>query len=193
MNKLNIQDAINCIKSGGVGVFPTDTVFGIGCRMDNEESVKRVFDIKKRAYDNALLVLVDSVQMATSYVKIPQDVRKKLVDVYWPGGLTIFFTCRENKVPAVVNAGTSILAIRWPKQTMIERIIQSVGVPIIATSANISGEDTPYSLSEVSKNIIAQVDFVLDGECTYKKESTIIDTTVKPWNIVRSGAVNIEI
>lgn len=191
MNSLNVQDTIDALKKGKVMVFPTDTAFGIGCRMDYKTSVERIFEIKKRSRENALLVLVDSVKMAEEYVKIPEDVRKKLVDVYWPGGLTIFFQRRKDKVPDLVTSGADILALRMPEHHVIRKIITGVGVPIIATSANLSGEETPYVLEDVSAEILNSVDAVLKGECTYKKESTIIDTTVTPWNIVRSGAVKL--
>lgn len=191
MNNLNVQDAIRALKRGEIIIFPTDTAFGIGCRMDDPLAVKRIFEIKRRSTENALLVLVDSVKMAESYVKIPQVVRTKLINQYWPGGVSIFFHRKKEKVLDVVTGGTDVLAVRMPDHIIIRKIITGVGVPIIATSANVSGEGTPYSLSEVSDEILNSVDAVLKGECTYKKESTIIDTTVTPWSIIRAGAVNV--
>lgn len=193
MNNISIQKAIDVFKNGGVVIFPTDTAYGIGCRMDSESAVKKVFEIKQRSLDNALLVLVDGIKMAQQYVKIPQEVRQKLINQYWPGGLSIFFKCRPGKVLNIVTADTDILAVRNPSHPVMERIIHAVGVPIIATSANVSGRITPYAVSEVDPEILKQADYVLSGECTYKKESTIIDTTVKPWNIVRMGAVQVVI
>lgn len=192
MNTNNTQKAIEVLKNGGVVIFPTDTAYGIGCRMDDETAVKRVFDIKKRLLDNALLVLVDSIEMAEKYVMF---YHRSLIFVkkYWPGGLTVFLPCKKELVPSIVRAGADILAVRFPKHKIIEQIIHEVGVPIIATSANISGESTPYSLDQVDKKLIDQVDYVMDGECTYKQESTIVDCTVNPWKIVRSGAVEIEL
>lgn len=192
MSKNSIR-AIEVFNKGGIVIFPTDTAYGIGCRMDNETSVRRVFEIKKRSLDNALLVLVNSLEMAEKYVEIPQDVREKLVNKYWPGGLSIFLNTKPGKVPGIVTANSSVLAVRWPDHKIIEKIISGVGVPIIATSANISGGQTPYSLNEVDSKLLEKVDFVLEGECTYKKESTIIDCTVEPWKIIRQGAVQLEI
>lgn len=192
MQNTNTEKAIETLKSGGIVIFPTDTAVGIGCRMDDEKAVRRVFEIKKRAFDNALLVLVDSIGMAEEYVEIPDDVRKKLVEKYWPGGLSLFLKTKPGKVPGIVTAGTNVLAVRWPKHKAMEEIIREVGVPIIATSANISGDVTPYSLEQVDKTILDQADYVMEGECTYKQESTIIDLTVKPWKVVREGAVKVE-
>lgn len=191
MNK-DLKKAADILKKGGVVIFPTDTAFGIGARFDDEKAVRRVFEIKKRSFDNALLVLVDSIKMAEKYVVIPDDVKVKLVLKYWPGGLSLFFRTKPGQVSKIVTADTPILAVRWPNHKEMERVIKKVGVPIIATSANISGRTTPYSLDEVDKKVTEQVDYVLSGECTYKKESTIIDTTVKPWKIIREGVVRVE-
>ncbi len=187
----NVKEAVDVFKNGGIVIFPTDTAYGIGCRMDNEISVKRIFEIKKRSLGNALLILVDSVKMAEEYVEIPEGVKERLISKYWPGGLSLFLKCKPGKVPGVVTANTPILAVRWPDHNEIEEVIHEVGVPIIATSANISGEETPYSLDQVNKALLEQVDYVMSGECTYKKESTIVDTTVSPWKIVRQGAVKV--
>jgi L-threonylcarbamoyladenylate synthase len=189
----DLEETIKVLKKGGVVIFPTDTAFGVGCRMDDENAVRRIFEIKRKPLSDALLVLVDSVDMAEKYVDIPGDVRKKLINRYWPGGLTIFFKCKKDKVPSIVRSGSDVLAIRWPNHKEIEEIIKKVGVPIIATSANISGKQTPFKVEDVNKSLIDNADYVMEGECAYKKESTIIDTTVTPWKIVRKGAVKLEL
>lgn len=189
---ISTQQAIDMFRKGKVAVFPTDTAFGIGCRMDNTEAVSQVFKIKKRGLDNALLVLVDSIEMAEEYVKFdPRSLT--FVKKYWPGGLTIFLPCDKDRVPSIVRAGMDTLAVRMPQHEDMLTIIKEVGVPIIATSANISGEETPYTLDQVSKEILSQVDFVMPGECTFKKESTIIDCSVTPWKKIRDGAVHVDL
>lgn len=192
MKKESIK-AIAVLKQGGIVIFPTDTAFGIGCRIDAPESVKRVFDIKKRDYSKALLVLVESIEMAKEYALIPEDVEEKILNKYWPGGLTVFLKCNLEKVPSIVRSGGDILAIRLPDHKEIQNVITQVGVPILATSANFSGEPTPYAISEVNKELLSKVDFVLNGECTFRKQSTILDCTVNPWKIVREGAVHINL
>lgn len=193
MNTNNIQEIIEIFKKGGIVIFPTDTAYGIGCRMDNEDAVRRVYEIKQRSLDSALLVLVDSVEMAEEYVEIPEDVKEKLIKLYWPGGLTIFLKTRMGKVPGIITANKDILAVRWPKHKILNGIIHEVGVPIIATSANRSGEETPYVLEDLDEGIVEQVGTVLKGECTYGKESTIIDCTVEPWKMIREGAIDVRI
>jgi L-threonylcarbamoyladenylate synthase len=186
-----IEKAIDVFKNDGIVIFPTDTAIGIGCRIDAVESVKKVFNIKKRDYNKPLLVLVDSIEMAKKYVSIPKEVQEKILDKYWPGGLTVFLKCDIKKVPSVVRSGAESLAVRLPNHKIISDVIKKVGVPIIATSANFSGDPTSYFISEIDKELLSKADFVLDGECTYKKESTIIDCTVEPYKIIREGAVEI--
>ncbi|MFI5265350.1 MAG: L-threonylcarbamoyladenylate synthase [Candidatus Levyibacteriota bacterium] len=192
MNTNNIQEAVKVFKNGGIVVFPTDTAYGIGCRMDNADSVRKVFEIKKRKLRNALLVLVDSIEMAEKYVKFDPRV-SILVKKYWPGGLSIFLNTKLGKVPGIVTANSNALAVRWPKHKTIEKIIATVGVPIIATSANISGDATPFTLEQVDKKILDHVDLVFEGKCTYEQESTIIDCSANPWKIIRKGAAEIKL
>lgn len=188
----NIDEAIHKFKNGKIGIFPTDTAFGIGCRMDDKDAVKKVFEIRNRPSEKAVLVLVSSIKMAEEYVEeIPYDVREKLLSKYWPGGLTVILKCRKDKVMPIVRSNGETLAIRLPDSRKLLEIIEKVGVPIIAPSANISGGKTPLTLDEVSKELQSRVDFVLSGSCTIKGVSTIVDCSKKPWEIVREGVVEL--
>lgn len=187
----NFEEIVKGLKEGKIGIFPTDTAYGIGCRMDNASAVERVFAIRKRPLEKAVLVLVSSVEMAEQYVNIPPEVRAKLVDAHWPGGLTIILNCDTDKVPAIVRSEGTTLAIRLPDHPALVKIIESLGVPLIAPSANFSTEKTPLSFEEVDENLKSQVDFVMTGVCTIKGVSTIVDATVNPWKIVRQGVVNV--
>lgn len=190
--KNKIEDVIERFKKGKVGIFPTDTAFGIGCRMDNEDAVRRVYQIRNRPTDKSLLVLVSSVDMAEEYVDISESVRTALIDKFWPGGLTIIFNCKKDKVPGVVNSNSNTLAVRLPDHKLLRAIIDKVGAPLVAPSANFSGENTPYTFSEIDPHLMQKVDFVLNGVCTMEDVSTIIDVTKKPWEIVRQGVVSVK-
>ena len=187
----NLDNAIENFKKGKIGIFPTDTAFGIGCRMDNETAVSRIYEIRKRPENKPLLVLVSSIKMAEKYVHINDKVRKKLIAKYWPGGLTLILPCNTMLVPRPIRSGGDNLAVRMPDNGDLLRIIEEVGVPIVAPSANFSGGKTPITLAEVDEKIIKMVDFVLSGVCTMKGVSTIIDCTKGEWEIVRKGAVKI--
>lgn len=182
---------INNFKNGKVGIFPTDTAFGIGCRMDDEKAVKRVYKIRNRPKEKALLVLVSSIGMAEKYVFIPEDVKTKLINKYWPGALTIILKCKEEKVLPIVRSNGETLAVRLPNHKILTNIIEKVGVPIVAPSANFSGEKTPTVSLDIDRKLKNMVDFAMSGMCTMNGVSTIIDCTKKPWKIVRQGVVGI--
>jgi L-threonylcarbamoyladenylate synthase len=193
MNK-QMENAVKTFKEGGIVIFPTDTAIGIGCRLDNEVSIKRLFQIRKRPEDKSLLVLVSSIEMAQKYLlPIPDEVKNKLIKPYWPGMLTLVLKCSPNKVLFPVRDERNTVGVRFPKNMELVKLIEKIGVPIVAPSANFTGEKTPFRFSDLSSEIIKQANLVLDdlavsGE---KNVSTIIDSTVKPWKIIRQGTVKI--
>ncbi len=142
----DIEKAIKIIKEGGIVVFPTDTAYGVGCRMDDERAIRRLFTLRRRPEGQATPVLVDSIDMAQRYLApIPEDVRVKLIDKYWPGALTIVLPCKKGKVVDLVRGGGDNLGVRMPNHALILEIIRKIGVPLLAPSANFSGTETPYS------------------------------------------------
>jgi L-threonylcarbamoyladenylate synthase len=189
-----IARAVHVLKSGGIAIFPTDTAFGIGCRIDDEAAVKRLFRIRKRAENKAVPVLISSVSMAETFLKpIPADVIDQLIKPYWPGGLTIVLPCDAEKVSSLVRGGTDTMGVRVPDHLLTVEIINGVGVPIIGTSANFSGKATPYSVEDLDPELTKLVDVVVPGECHGKQASTVIDCTKKPWKILRQGAVELKV
>ena len=190
----DIQKAVQILKEGGIVIFPTDTAFGIGCRIDDEKMVKRLFKIRKRPETQATPVLVSSLHMAEKYLQpIQQDVVEKLIKPYWPGALTIVLKSRIEKVPALVRGGTETLGVRVPDHLATLALINGVGIPLLGPSANFHGEATPYMFEDLNQELLRQVDFVVPGECHIKKASTVIDTTQKPWRILRQGAVDLHL
>lgn len=191
----DIEQAIEVLKEGGIVMLPTDTAFGIGCRIDDEKAIRRLFKIRKRPWTQATPVLVDSVEMAQEYLlPIPKDVKDEFIKPYWPGALTIILYCNKAKVPALVRGGGKTLGIRIPNHTTARRIIKSVGVPILGPSANFHGEKTPYSFSDLNPKLISLVDYVLHGETSnLGKVSTVIDCSEKPWRIIRQGAIKLKL
>ncbi|MDO8269709.1 MAG: L-threonylcarbamoyladenylate synthase [Candidatus Levybacteria bacterium] len=186
----DINEVAQNLRNGKVGIFPTDTAFGIGCRMDDVGAVKRVYDIRNRPEEKALLVLVNSIEMAREYVEI-DDEALELINKYWPGGLTIILKCRKDKVPSIVRAGGDTLAVRLPDHSQLLEIIGNVGVPLVAPSANRSKEPTPFTFEKLDRQLQEEVDFVLTGVCTIKGVSTIIDVPVKPFMVVRQVVVEL--
>jgi L-threonylcarbamoyladenylate synthase len=189
----NIKKAVEVLKKGGVVIFSTDTAFGIGCRIDDKKAVERVFKIRKRPESLATPVLVDSLKMAKDYLlPIPKEVLENLIKPYWPGALTIVLLCKIDKVPSLVRGGGKTLGVRMPNHKVIREVIKALGVPIIGPSANFHGEETPYKLADLNKDLLKEVDFILEGETFLKKASTVIDCSKSPWVITREGAVDVK-
>lgn len=184
-----IQHAIEILRAGGVGIFPTDTAFGIGCRMDSEESVARVFDIRKRPISQATPVLVSGEAMAKRYFSHPSSSTLAYMSKYWPGALTVIDTCDVAKVPLLVRGGGDTVGFRMPNHDAILTIIEQIGVPILGPSANFHGLPTPYSFGAVDPNLAALADFVLPGECSVGQASTVVDCSAYPPKLLRKGSV----
>jgi L-threonylcarbamoyladenylate synthase len=186
----DLQEAINILIGGGIVVYPTDTVFGIACSIDDEKALQRLFAIKKRSETQSVPILVDSIAMVQKYLlPIPQDVKEKLMDPYWPGGLTIVLPCKIEKVSPLVRSNMETIGVRIPNHPLTLSLIHGVGIPIVGTSANFHGHKTPTKREELDPEFIKLVDFVLPGECYNGISSTIIDCSIKPWKILREGAV----
>lgn len=189
-----INQAAQIIKEGGVVIFPTDTAFGVGCRIDSEAAIKRLFTLRKRPETQATPVLVSSIEMAQEYLHpIPYIVSDKLVKHYWPGALTIVLPCKSEKIPALVRGGGHTLGIRMPDHEITLSLIDKVGVPLLGPSANFHGNITPFSFEKLDPELVKLVDFVVKGECRRKEASTVIDCSKEPWKILREGAVKINL
>jgi L-threonylcarbamoyladenylate synthase len=188
----SLQNAVKVLNNGGIIIYPTDTTFGIGCRIDNNHAIEKLFSLRNRPLDMAVPVLVGSLGMAKTYGKISEEVVSKLVNPFWPGALTIVVKSLNN-IPDLVSGGKNTVGIRIPNNNDILHVINNVGVPILGPSANFHGFNTPYKFEDLDPKLTAMVDYVLNGECNLKQPSTVIDTTQNPWKILREGAVKVRI
>lgn len=187
-----IQTTVKVLKKGGVVIFPTETAYGIGCRMDDPAAVRRLIKIRGREKEKPFLVLVDSLETAKKYWQPLPLAVKKLISKYWPGPLTIVYYCQPGLVPVAVRAGKDTLGIRLPDYEMTRQLVEAVGAPLLAPSANLAGETTPYRLNEINSRLLEAVDFVLKIPCgRYQQPSTVIDCTRKPFQILRQGVVDV--
>lgn len=192
MNK-HIQKAIQILKKGGIAIFPTDTIFGIGCRLDNQEALKKLFKIRNRPEEKAVLAVVDSLEMAKKYVYIPRKVQSQLIDTFWPGPLTIVLPCKTKKVPPLARGGGKTLGVRQTNHPILLELIKAVGAPLVAPSANFAGEKSPKIFSDIDPKLIALVDFALDIPSGGQQASTVVDCSHRQWKILREGAVKVSI
>ena len=186
----DLDKAVSILKQGGIIIFPTDTAFGIGCRMDNEDSVKKLFKIRNRPQEKAMPVLFDTISRVKEYIKPVDQQVESLMEKYWPGALTIVTECIEEKVISQVRGGGSTLGVRIPDYERARELIRGVGAPITGSSANFAGRETPFSLEGLDKTLIKLVDFVLEGKTNgQNRSSTVLDCSVEPWKIIRQGDV----
>lgn len=179
------------LDNGGIIIFPTDTAFGIGCRIDRPETVDKLFQIRKRPPGQAMPVLVSSIDMALDYVDSPSEIVRRLMDAYWPGALTIVALCKTNLIYSPIRGGGKNLGVRMPDHEMALSIISGVGVPILGPSANFHGAPTPYRYEDLDPELINLVDYVVPGECKAGNVSTVVDCSVEPYKIIRQGAVTL--
>ena len=187
-----IKKAIEILRGGGIVIFPTDTAFGVGCRIDDEKAIERLFAIRKRPETQPTPVLIDTVRMAQNYLlPIPKAVIDKLIEPYWPGALTIILPCLIEKVPELVRGGGITLGVRIPNHPIARTLIRELGLPILGPSANFHGEKTPYEMHDLDPEFTKMVDLVVPGESIIKKTSTVIDCSKKPWKVVREGGLKL--
>lgn len=185
------DEAIAILRGGGIIIYPTDTAFGIGCRIDNSVAVKRLFALRRRPVAQAMPVLVSSQRMAEQLLRSPSYIVRHLMKTYWPGGVTIVAPCKKSLIPSPVRGNGDTVGLRMPDHETALAIIRGVGVPITGSSANFHGEPTPYRPEDLDPELIALVDGVVDGTCPVQQASTVIDTTSFPPKILRRGAVRV--
>jgi L-threonylcarbamoyladenylate synthase len=175
------------VKSGGVVVFPTDTIYGIGCDPYNDSAVERIFAIKERQENKPLPVLTCSLEDAEKIVALG-DAGRALAKKYWPGALTIVAPIVDHRISRRVTAGGSSLAVRVPANDCILSLLDHCRY-IVGTSANQSGGKPLKSAQEVLDSPLEGYDALLDGGPVEKGvESTIVDITGRS-KILREGAI----
>ena len=158
--KEEIEKAIEVLSRGGVIIYPTDTIWGIGCDATNAEAVRRVYEIKGRAESKALIVLTDSMAKVQGYVQEVPDVAWDLVEVS-DKPLTIVYPGAKQLADNLVSEDGSI-AIRVTQEAFSKRLCEQFRRPIVSTSANKSGEPAASRFSEISDDILSAVDYVVE-------------------------------
>lgn len=169
-----IEKAIKVLKEGGVILYPTDTIWGLGCDATNEAAVAKINAIKGRPTDKSFIILLDNDSKIQSYVNEIPDVAYDLIE-YAENPLTIIFSGAKNLAPNVINADGSI-GIRIVTHQFCQPLLQRFRKPITSTSANRSGEPSPISFDDIDSQIKLAVDHIVqwDGSSSNQKPSTII-------------------
>ncbi|MBS7649791.1 threonylcarbamoyl-AMP synthase [Candidatus Bathyarchaeota archaeon] len=187
-----IRRAARIIRMGGLVAFPTETVYGLGADAMNATAVRKIFAVKERPPDNPLIVHVadeDSIKKLAAHIP---DEAKILIERFFPGPLTIVLE-KKPVVPDVTTANLPTVALRMPNNKVALSLIEESGTPIAAPSANKAGRPSPTKAQHVLEDLKGEVDLILDGgPTTFGLESTVVDLTVNPPQLLRPGAVTIE-
>lgn len=170
-----IARSIAVLKNGGTILYPTDTIWGIGCDATNLKAVQKVYTLKQRAESKSLIILLDSFDKIDRYVSKVPDVAYDLVsNMETP--LTIIYSAAKNLAPNVI-ASDGTIAIRIVNDDFCKQLISRFGKPIVSSSANIAGDDAPLIFSSINEEIVKNVDYVVDHKrdiFNRSKPSTII-------------------
>lgn len=187
-----LREAAEVIRGGGLVVFPTETVYGLGADATNEQAVQGIFAAKGRPSDNPLIVHVASPQDLAPLVAAVPPPAEALLERFWPGPLTLVLRSRGAVAPSV-TAGLDTVGVRMPEHPVARLLIELAGVPIAAPSANRSGRPSPTKATHVIEDLLGRVDVIIDGGDTgVGLESTVLDLTQDPPEILRPGGVTLE-
>jgi L-threonylcarbamoyladenylate synthase len=175
----DIKKALEVLKNGGIILYPTDTIWGIGCDATNEEAVQRIYQLKKRADSKSMLVLMENPALLDRYIDEVPEVAWDLIEVTTTP-LTVIYPGAKNLAKNLVADDGSI-GIRFTKETFTSQLLQRFRRPIVSTSANISGEKSPAVFAEISEEIKKQVDYIVE----YRQDD---NTPAQPSSIIKLGS-----
>jgi L-threonylcarbamoyladenylate synthase len=184
-----IKEAAGRIREGGVVVFPTQGLYGLGANALDSGAVDRIFAIKKRPPEKPVLILINSVSEMDELVREIPRPAIKIMDACWPGGVTLVCHARET-LPSNLTAGTEKIGVRLPVHPVARHLVRIAAVPITGTSANLSGQAGCADIHDIDPRVFRDVDMILDaGKLKGGPGSTIVDVTVSPPRILREGVV----
>lgn len=181
----DIKNALKVLRAGGVILYPTDTVWGLGCDATNADAVRKVYAIKKRSDAKSLIVLVNSVAMLTRYVDNPPEIALQMAE-WSEKPLTVVYDKGRSLAEGVASSDGSI-GVRVCSEPFCDALIDALRKPLISTSANISGEEAPAIFDEISEEIVSAVDYV----CLYRQDDLSKASPSSVIKVSANGAVKI--
>ena len=184
-----IEMGISILKQGGLVAYPTDTVYGLGAGVNIPKAVERVYKVKERPSDMALPLLLADISQISEVAEPVPAIAWLLAKKFLPGALTIVLP-KSKSVPDTITAGGKTVAIRIPAHPVPVALVQGLGMPIVGTSANLSGKPSALTADDVYSQFGDKVDLVIDGgRYRGSRESTVIDITGEVPVILREGAI----
>ena len=196
INQNELKEVSECLESGGLVIFPTETVYGIGAIATNPKSVDNIFIAKGRANDNPLIVHLSSKEEISKYAIISNEIEQKLIDAFMPGPVTIILKKKDN-IPMNVSANLDTVGIRIPSNKIAHAILEYNHIPVAAPSANISGKPSGTDIEDITEEFRDKVDYIIDGsnadiglESTVVKVINNIPTILRPGYITKEDILN---
>ena len=194
-NNLNydkLKEPAQIIKNGGIVIFPTETVYGIGTNGLDENAIKKLYEVKQRPLNKPISLLVNNIEMVDKIAKNITEVEYKLMERFFPGPLTIILEKRDI-VPDILTSNTNTVGIRMPSGEIAKKLIGFAGVPIATSSSNISGKPSGINIADIKKDLEGKVDcFIDNGESELGIPSTVIRIIDNIPHILRQGAISEE-
>lgn len=177
----DINIALEVLKSGGIILYPTDTIWGLGCDAANKDAVEKIFKIKKRNEQKSMLILLNNISSIYSYVEIVPEIAFDIIELS-DKPVTVIFPGAKNLAQNLIAEDGSI-GIRITHERFTEQLLKKFRKPIVSTSANVANTETPLNFSEISNEIKEKVDYIVE----YKQEETILGN---PSSIIKIGLSN---
>ena len=189
---INLKEPAQIIQEGGIVIFPTETVYGIGVNGLNETAIKKLYEVKQRPTNKPISLLVNSIEMIEKVAKDITEIEYDLIKRFLPGPLTIVLK-KKDIVPDIVTAGFDTIGIRMPENEIALKLIEYAGVPIATPSANISGRPSGTNLKAIMKDFNDKVDYFIDGGISkIGVASTIVQVVNDNPYILRKGKISEE-
>jgi len=190
MNKNDIERIIPIIKKGGIGVMPTDTLYGLVGSALNKKAVERIYAVRKRTPSKPMIILLSSLKDLEFFHISLDAATKKIVKTLWPGKVSVALNCPLKKF-TYLHRGAETLAFRLPNNAWLKKLLKQTG-PLVAPSANCEGKKPAQTIDEAKKYFGDQVDFYVDGGKLVSKPSTLIKIGKGQYEIVRQGGVKMK-
>ncbi len=183
--------ASEVIAGGGVIIYPTETLYGIGADATNAAAVQRVYAVKKRKEEKPVLVLVHSKEMLRRIVAAIPESAKRLMEAFWPGPLTMVFLASE-MIPNEITQSTGTVGVRIPSSTFCLKLVERCDCPLTSTSANISGEPVHRTIEQIQAALHEGVNLYIDaGTLPESKPSTVVSVVHDPPKLLREGVIDV--
>ncbi len=191
-DRAKIRVAADIMKQGGLVAFPTETVYGLGGDALQEQAAEHIYAAKGRPSDNPLIVHISRLEQLYELAGEVSPEARKMAETYWPGPLTMVFK-KSDLVPKTTTGGLDTVAVRFPIHPVAMELIEDSGTYIAAPSANISGRPSTTTAAHCVEDLMGRVDAIVDGgDCEIGLESTILDVSTDKPQLLRPGAVTLE-